>query len=210
MNHSDVKNKIQQLWSRLEVWANANAPQILKLLNPPATEAEIVRIAEKTGLTPPQSLIELLWIHNGENATYEQGIFPEALYLMSTTEMINFWEMEKSIAPQLPPNEPPERIRQLIQDGIIFVEGPVKPDYSNAKRLPFANFDGNIIWYIDFDPDEGGTVGQVIETDPEGCIWKVLAPSFLAFFETYVADLEAGIYRINQDGYLISSDSTTF
>lgn len=89
---------------------------------------------------------------------------------------------------------------QDVEDGIIFVQGPVKPRFGSRAWIPFSTLDGHVQRYIDFEPAPGGTEGQVIETDPESCTYRVLAPSFADFLEGYADSLERGEFEIDADG----------
>lgn len=48
----------------------------------------------------------------------------------------------------------------------------------HRQRVPIAEFNGDVWIYLDHAPTADGTVGQVIQVDPEGLNWFWLAPSF--------------------------------
>jgi hypothetical protein len=58
--------------------------------------------------------------------------------------------------------------------------------------VPIGSFNGDVFRYVDMDPAPGGTVGQVIEVDPEAVSWRVLAPSFGDLLARFADALEAG------------------
>lgn len=60
--------------ARLKAWLAANAPQLLRLLNPAASAATIAAFEARTSLTLPPDARKLYMIHDGE-ANESDGIF---------------------------------------------------------------------------------------------------------------------------------------
>jgi cell wall assembly regulator SMI1 len=48
----------------------------------------------------------------------------------------------------------------------------------HRRRVPVAEFNGDVWIYLDHAPTAQGVAGQVIQVDPEGLSWFWLAPSF--------------------------------
>jgi cell wall assembly regulator SMI1 len=48
---------------------------------------------------------------------------------------------------------------------------------------------------VDYDPAEGGTIGQIILWASDPPYVKVIAPSYRAWLEQFATDLEAGKYK---------------
>lgn len=76
------------------------------------------------------------------------------------------------------------------------VNGMVREMYANKKWIPFAyDWGGNFLG-LDYDPDESGTCGQVINFGRDEDVKYVLAASFTEFIDWYVKQLESGNFRI--------------
>jgi cell wall assembly regulator SMI1 len=72
-------------------------------------------------------------------------------------------------------------------------EGPIKPVWWNPLRLPLTDNSGDHI-LADFDPAEGGRLGQILEHSHEVGPERILAPSFGAWLTSLADGLEAGAY----------------
>ncbi len=187
---------MQTLWDRLEAWAANNAPAMAEDLAPAATSAEIEELEAAVGIVLPAELRESLEIHNGENDGWPCKIFADRGAYLSTQRIAEQWNTCRENASQMDAmydNDPDE----LMRDGVIDVEGPVRPVVFDPAWLPIMECNGDVFWALDFAPGDGGTRGQVIEVDWEGCSWKVVAPSFHALFDDYVNELESGAFRID-------------
>ncbi|WP_068986291.1 SMI1/KNR4 family protein [Lysinibacillus xylanilyticus] len=57
---------MKKLWSKFEKWLELNCQEIVDSFNEPAAKAEITKAEQKMGVTFPNSLKELLLIHNGQ------------------------------------------------------------------------------------------------------------------------------------------------
>jgi len=189
---------MQTLWERLETWAKDNAPSMAEDLAQGATSAEIEELEAIVGIALPVELRDSLAIHNGENDGWPCKIFADRGAYLSTQRIAEQWKSYQEIASQLDAtydSDPDE----LIRDGIINVEGPVRPVMFDPAWLPIMECNGDVFWALDFAPGDGGTNGQVIEVDWEGCSWRVVATSFQALVEDYVDELESGAFRL-EDG----------
>jgi len=88
--------------------------------------------------------------------------------------------------------------KEMATDKRIYISGPVKPHESHTNWLPISNQNGDILRYLDFDPAEGGTSGQVIEVDLVEGRWEVLAPSFDAFLSKFHDELTSGQFEVDE------------
>jgi molybdopterin molybdotransferase len=181
---------IQDLWKRLEAWAGANAPAMLEDLNPGADDAEVVSLQESLGIKLPTAFIESLKIHNGESDGWPYKVFAGRGAYLATKDILKNWNLRKKIAVEMAEYE------EQLRERIIAVDGPVKPLSFSPKWIPFMDCNSDIFWAMDFDPDEGGVAGQIIEVDFEGAAWKVIADSFEDFFDTHVSSLEANVHPV--------------
>lgn len=176
---------IHELWQRLESWGQANSPAMLEDLNPGADHADVVSLQDSLGIELPTSFVESLKIHNGENDGWPYKAFAGHGAYLSIENILKNWSLRKQVAFEM------AAYKEELQEREIEVEGPVKPVSFSPKWVPFMDCNSDIFWAMDFDPQEGGVIGQIIEVDFEGASWRVVADSFERFFHGYVSSLEA-------------------
>jgi len=180
---------IENLWSRLKAWASANAPETLSDLNSGATADQIHALESELGLTLPDSFKASLAVHNGEDDGWPCKVFVNHGAYLSTSRIVEEWRQRQQFGEDI--EEDPD---ELIQLDVITVDGPVQPKMFLASWVPFLECNGDVFWAMDFSPAAGGKEGQIVEVDWESCSWKVVADSFVDFFENYVTALERGEY----------------
>ena len=190
---------IAEIWQRLEIWAGANAPKMLEDLNPGASDEQINELQSALGRELPASFAASLRTHNGESDGWPSKVFADMGAYHPAESIPEHWNMHQQIAEQVGMVFSPEEVAQQIRDNIITVEGPVQPATFRAEWIPILDCNGDVFWAIDFAPADGGTTGQIIKVDLEGCEWRVVADSFEEFLAAYVAELEAGEFPI-RDG----------
>ncbi len=178
---------IENLWSRLETWADANAPDLLSDLNPGATADQVQALESELGLTLPDAFKASLTVHNGENDGWPCKVFVGCGAYLSTLRIVEEWRQRKQFGEDI--EEDPD---ELIQLDVITVDGPVRPKMFLTSWVPFLECNGDVFWAMDFSPAAGGTEGQIIEVDWESRSWKVVADSFADFLENFVTALERG------------------
>ena len=188
-------------WGRIEAWLAANLPAALENLQPPASEEQLQELSTTLGRPLPDALRACLLIHDGELDGWMPSAFADGHWFLPCTEIGRMWEQLVSLAEEMGGTEDAYDFwRAQVEDGIIFVDGPVKPRFGSRAWLPFSSLDGHVQRFIDFEPAPGGVEGQVIEVDPESCTYRVLAPSFVDFLEGHAAALERGAFEIGEDG----------
>ncbi len=204
------KEHVKAAWQRIEKWLSENFAPALENLRDPATDEAIASVESQIQMMLPQAVKESFKIHNGEEHNYLPGVLADGFWLMPLEHACETWKQLKDLAAEIFGTEDnPTQWRSQVEGGIIFIKGAVKPLIGSPKWFPIADMNGNIIRFLDFDPPDGGTLGQVIEIDAEACQFQVIAASFLEYLEQYAADLEAGLYAI-EDGCLQSRDRLSF
>lgn len=182
---------IQELWDRLTTWCSANAPGMLEDLNPGASDTDVAFLQDNLGVELPTTYIKSLKIHNGENDGWPYKVFAGRGAYLAIEDVLKNWNLRKMVAEQMA--EFQHQLDAEVQSGerTIEVDGPVKTISFSPGWVPFMDCNSDIFWAMDFDPEPGGKVGQIIEVDFEGGSWKVIADSFEGFFNDYVTALEA-------------------
>lgn len=181
---------IQELWNKLETWCNANAPAMLEDLNPGASDADVALLQDTIGIKLPATFIESLKIHDGENDGWPYKVIAGRGAYLAIEDILKNWNLRKQVAVQMADFQ--DQLDAEVRSGArtIEVDGPVKAISFSPKWVPFMDCNSDIFWAMDFDPEAGGVVGQIIEVDFEGGSWKVIAESFEGFFSDYVSGLQ--------------------
>lgn len=187
-------------------WVSANAREVLSHLNGPASDADIASVEAATGLTLPVAYKDFLRRHNGEDGATWLALLGNGNQLLSCQCIIDQYRLEQEIGRDLyhPELETPTFWKDRAEEGVIFIKGPVKPLTLHPGWLPITCMNGDVLRYLDYDPAPGGIPGQVIEVDPEGCTYQVLATSFEALLNDYASQLATGKYRVAEDGFIES------
>ena len=189
-------------------WAKVRAPQTLQHLNSPASEPDIQAVEREVGVTLPQSFKALLRTFDGEDGQTWLALFGNGNQLLSCQRIIEQYQLERRIGGSLLQSNKEfhdiEFWKDRTAEGVIFVRGRVKPLVSHPKWVPITCMNGDVLRYLDYDPAPGGGIGQVIEVDPEGCSYQVLADSFDRFLAEYAQQLEEGMYSVDGEGYIES------
>ena len=171
-------------------------PEFKPMFKDGLTDAKLNVIEQKTGLTLPNDFKELYKLYNGQD--YNGNCLFDYFLLNSFDDIMNTWETFKSLE------------EQFENDGIKSdPEIGIKDKWCNSKWLPFANTaDGHSIC-IDYDPDETGTIGQVITYWYNSEERNLIAKSFKEFIETYLRNIQDGTYIFDVDGGAILKKDNT-
>ncbi len=198
-----IKN-IKHSLDRIFLWMKENSPQTLAHLNPPATDAEIEEVESKIGIPLSQSFKELLRLFNGETSAEWLAFLGDGYQMLSCQGIIEQYKLDQKIGQELYTPEMATRDfwQNRVAEGVIFVKGSVQPLLLHPQWIPFTCMNGDVFRYFDYAPAPGGTIGQVIEVDPEGCSYQVLADSLEAFLAHYAQQLEDGEFSVEEDGYI--------
>lgn len=182
-------------------WIRQNAPKNLEQLNEGASTEDIEQVERETGLVIPDDYKAFLKQHNGESGESWLAILGDGNQLLSCEAIVAQYQLEQEIGQQYhdPEMETIKAWRESAEEGIIFVTGPVKPLMLHPKWLPMTCMNGDVFRYFDYDPAPGGVAGQIIEVDPECCSYEVIAGSFSDLVAGYCADLESGVYAVDDE-----------
>ncbi len=99
-----------------------------------------------------------------------------------------------------------ETVRNWVDEGIDIQAGeaigPVKPYLWNARWIPFAQRNGDLLCF-DFDPAPNGFQGQVILYLREPHPVRFISASFRDFLREIVERLEAGTFKQNKSKKIV-------
>jgi cell wall assembly regulator SMI1 len=190
---------IANSWQRIEHHARQNAPTMLAELRGGASTEDLDSLAT-LGLPLPDDLLDSLRRHDGEAETSWGNLLAGGGRLLSSKAIIEHHGM---LAQALAGFDDDAGLVDDLEPAVGI--GPVRALTWSKHWLPIIDMNGDVSWYLDFDPAPGGTVGQVIRVDPESGEWLVCAPSFAAFLADYADALERGEIE-HEDGELAADE----
>lgn len=189
----------------IKQWFGEYAPKVLEESMEPATESEINRVEVETGLKLPEDFKNFLRVQNGANGFIP--LFGDRQELLTCEQIVEEYrygrenhELSSDDLQQY------QEWKEMATENRIDISGPVKPHESHPNWLPISNLNGDILRYLDFDPAEGGALGQVVEVDLEGVRWEVLAPSFEAFLLIFYDELINGHFEVDEFGGVVKKE----
>ena len=108
--------------------------------------------------------------------------------------MIDDWNVWRDIASD-PLND------DLSENSTSYPSGAVQTVYTTPGWIPFAHDGGGNHLGIDLSPGPVGQIGQVINFGRDEDNKFVIAPSFEAFLEWQLTQLQSGNFRIVTENY---------
>jgi cell wall assembly regulator SMI1 len=167
-------------WSELEEkLLSLDCIEALKI-NEGASASELTKLEEHLGVDLPDEVKKFLSIHNGQSDDGAGIVFGEQI--LSTESIRRCWDDWRSIDEE----EMNEDCAEFMESSPI---GYIKPMYTNRKWIPLTHdWGGNHIG-IDFDPDEKGSVGQIIAFGRDEDTKRLIASSFAEFITKLTSSL---------------------
>lgn len=185
---------MQHLWQRIEFWLRANHPAVLNTLNPGVHQAFIDALEETIDRPLPADLKEFLSIHNGQKYTH-LTLFNGDL-LLSAQEM-----MSACLGRQMAIGDVIKEYEAVTGKGPqVLPDRGVRRAWWHPGWIPVTSSAMMDHFCIDCAPASEGTEGQVIRVPIGYPQRRLVAPSFTAWIEKYVTDLENGLYEARDNG----------
>lgn len=161
---------MREAWNRLENHLRLQSPELSSALNPPATDEKIHQLRENQDTRPPDDLIEILRIHDGQRG--DRAPIFNGYRFSSIREIFSDWST----------------MNDLLDggdfDGAIPKPSPEVSDaWWNRQWIPFANNGAGDLLCLDMCPSDAGTVGQVIEYFHDAPNRKKIAGNLQDFFK---------------------------
>lgn len=182
---------MQDIWTQIESWMRANAPQVLDTLQPGASDAQIAELESALAIQLPDDVRASYRIHNGQ-ATYKYGLINGREFL-SLERIRDEWQVWKELLDsgtfqteegQDQGSDPDPGIRNL---------------WWSDKWIPLTYDGGGNHDCLDLYPADGGTVGQIITMWHDDDERKLVAPSFRAWLKQYAEGLAAGQFAFSEE-----------
>lgn len=178
-----MDKELNILWGLIESLTVTPSLKANAIFNAGASLSDIETFERELGVNLPKDVVDSFQRHNGmpvENGYYcfwegsflslRQSLKERSERILTTKRMFG--------EPGSPGYCPPES-----------VIGPVKADVWLPLWVPVLKKNKEPVC-IDFDPDDGGVVGQIIEVDWEGSEVKVIAKSYREFLKMVVENLQ--------------------
>lgn len=172
-------------WKRIELWLEANAPDIRKSLNDGIGMTELAKLERIAKAELPDDFVNFYSIHDGQDGDTDWLLDGEEF--LSAVRILEEYKIWKDLLDNGDFTENRQPITSEPEAGI-------KNNWWNPKWIPFTYNGSGDHLCIDLDPAEGGTYGQVIRMwhdDPER---SLEASSFGEWVERFASGLEDGTY----------------
>jgi cell wall assembly regulator SMI1 len=185
-----LDRSIPEIWVQIETWLRANAPKVLDVLQPGASDAQISELEDFLSMQLPEDVKSSYRIHNGQ-LTYEYGLIHRREFL-SLERIKDEWECWKELLDSGTfETEDGEDIGSESAPGICNV-------WWSAKWIPLTYDGAGNHDCLDLNPAEGGTVGQIISMWHDDAERRIVAPSFRAWLQQYAEGLESGLFVFSE------------
>ncbi|MBV9928154.1 MAG: SMI1/KNR4 family protein [Acidobacteria bacterium] len=182
---------MEHQWERLKAWLRAHAPHLLPCLQEGVTDQELDDFEWDIGVTLPRDFRAFYKVHNGEPELCGGGL----IFGLQLLPLAEIREQQAAWADLVDMNE------EMADSMESEPEGAIQLLYANPLWLPFTHDQGGNHLGLDFDPGPKGTPGQVIVFGRDEDRKKLVAPSFAAFLDGVIRELEGGNYVL-RDGRL--------
>jgi cell wall assembly regulator SMI1 len=179
---------MKEIWASIENWIKVNHPEILETLNSGATEQDFINFKSIVGLDLPEPFRDFLSIHNGQKWTHLKLFDGDRL--LSMEDIIDDWESWKSVLPEID--------AQCREDfgfpASSLPEKGIKDNWWNEAWVPITSNGSGDSYCIDLDPTPEGQKGQIIRMWHDVPERELIAPSFTAWINKFINDLDNGVY----------------
>lgn len=170
---------------RLEHWLKAHRPRFHEALNPGASLVRVVRLERLVGFDLPRTFRDLYLWRNGQSLRTKE-CFQDQWRFMSLEEIASAWK----------------RLKAQVDSGEI----DESKNWWRRRWVPFLEKGEGIHLCVDMGGAFDGAKGQLIELFPEEDWRDVPYPSIDVWLQVFVTTLEAGAWKLDDDGFAFERD----
>lgn len=190
---------MKEIWTQIDDWLIANAPQIFEDLQSGASETEISELEESLAIKLPEDVKASYRIHNGQSdGTYG---FLDGREFLSVERIKQEWTVWKDLL---------DSGTFQDQDGHDIGSEPelgIRNVWWSAKWIPITYDGGGNHDCLDLEPSEGGNVGQIITMWHDDSDRKLVASSFREWLQEYAEGLKEGKFVLSEEyGGIVNAD----
>ncbi|GLB35451.1 putative SMI1 / KNR4 family protein [Lyophyllum shimeji] len=200
-NHSPLSPKfsyppLATTWNRLRTWLDREYPELGDTLNYGILPQDLAEIEMQFGFALPPAVRESYLCVDGQEAESaagcSEGLF-FGLKLLPLEDVLQEWRFWREVDDD-PTTGANSQLREVMQS---IPPGWVRKEYSQRGWIPLiADKVGNYVG-VDLNPDEAGSVGQVIvfgrDFDSKVVLWRGDGPAGWAkWLASFVEELESG------------------
>ncbi|MCX4029736.1 SMI1/KNR4 family protein [Endozoicomonas sp. SM1973] len=196
---------ILRYWQQILKWFKVNQPVFLDALNAGASQKQIEQLEAELGTSLPNDLRAFLLAVSGEKTDNffhhlcTCGILPFHGDLFSVSEILNQrqYHLEHDIA--LNNSKDFQKMATVYQAHCP----EVKPLNYDPLWIPIGGDPGFNIVFVDLNPTNQGTVGQVFEHCYEIAQRELLASSLTHYLKQYAEGLGKGRFYVEEDNHML-------
>jgi cell wall assembly regulator SMI1 len=181
---------MEEIWTQIDAWLEANAPVVSQSLQPGASDSQIQALEDTLSIYLPEDVRASYRIHNGQSTVDygAHGLIPLVREFLCLERIQDEWQVKKEVFN-------PEAFPDLESE-----PAPgIKTDFWNLQWIPLTSDGGGDNHCLDLDPAEGGTSGQIITMVQQDTRREVVATSFRNWLEEYAKKLESGEYVFSKE-----------
>ena len=177
------KKGLKKEWSRLVTNYERKYTGFTANFNEGVSEKEWNRYASQFGFDLPEKMKELYSLCNGDNDTFIAGSILGMKFL-SIEQVYSEWKIQNEVISSLSTTD----LQKLNEHCTSIEPGKIKCQCMNTLWIPIADDSGGNYIGIDLDPDDHGTVGQIINFGRDENE-KIVIASSLHEFIVLIADI---------------------
>ncbi len=190
---------MQEIWTQIETWLMANAPSLLDLIQPGASDAQISELESLLSIQLPEDVRSSYRIHNGQ-VPHTYGLI-SGLEFLSLERIKDEWLVWK----------------ELLDSGTFADEDG--QDQGSEPAPGICNVWWSLRWIpltydgsgnhdcLDLNPAEGGIVGQIITMWHDDPVREIVAPSFRDWLMQHAEGLASGkLIFSEEDNCIVNAD----
>ncbi|KAI0035939.1 hypothetical protein K488DRAFT_42234 [Vararia minispora EC-137] len=187
---------LEQTWNRLRAWLSNEYPELGDTLNYGILPQDLAQIEMQFGFALPQAVRDSYLVVDGQepesSAACSEGLF-FGLYLLPLEEVYDEWRFWREVDsdPNTGGHSPLRNAMQSVPSGWV------RREYSNRGWIPLVSDKAGNYIGVDVNPDEGGSIGQVIVFGRDFDTKVVLhrgegSGGWAKWLAAFVEDLESG------------------
>jgi cell wall assembly regulator SMI1 len=182
---------VERALQRIEAWVMAHAPELASSLAPPAKPDDLRLLDVFVSGSLPAPVRAWFSCHDGGATT--------DVALLDLFRGYSFLSIAAALF---------QRKEMLAMRGEeCWAFGPVKATYFHDRWLPFTMIDEDSHFHcLDFDPEPGGNVGQVIRVDDDDLERRVIAPDLGHYLTRFARALERGWGSVTERGIELDAE----